>query len=58
MSHQFNQYRQLLSQSFDHAVAYLESLPERPVDKHVTSDTLRKSIGGKLPQAPSCLIPC
>ena len=54
MSHQFNQYRQLLNQSFDHAVAYLESLPERPVDKHVTSDTLRQSIGGELPLTSSC----
>ncbi|WP_052260553.1 pyridoxal phosphate-dependent decarboxylase family protein [Photobacterium gaetbulicola] len=54
MSHQFNQYRQLLNQSFDHAVAYLESLAERPVDKHVTSDTLRQAIGGELPLASSC----
>lgn len=53
MSHQFNQYRQLLNQSLGHAVDYLESLPERPVDKHVTSDVLRQAIGGDLPMSPS-----
>ncbi|MGF1873966.1 pyridoxal-dependent decarboxylase [Photobacterium frigidiphilum] len=51
MSHKFNQYRQLLNSSLDHAVDYLESLPERPIDKQSSSESLRKAIGGTLPMA-------
>ncbi len=53
MSHQFNQYSKLLNRSLSHAVDYLESLPERPIDKQVTSQSLRRKIGGSLPQKPS-----
>ncbi|MGF1703600.1 pyridoxal-dependent decarboxylase [Photobacterium makurazakiensis] len=53
MSHQFNQYRQLLNQSFDHTVSYLESLPDRPVDKLAISESLRQAIGGALPLSSS-----
>ena len=53
MSHRFHEYRSPLAQSFEHAVEYLESLNERPVDKCVTSQELRKAIGGALPTTPT-----
>ncbi|KLV06918.1 amino acid decarboxylase [Photobacterium aquae] len=53
MSHQFTQYRELLNSSMGHAVDYLESLPERPIDKQIGSDELRSRLGGPLPQTPS-----
>ncbi len=53
MSNRFHEYRSPLTQSFEHAVEYLESLNERPVDKCVTSQELRKAIGGALPTTPT-----
>ncbi|MCW8328911.1 pyridoxal-dependent decarboxylase [Photobacterium sp. SDRW27] len=53
MSHQFNQYSKLLNRSLSHAVDYLGALPERPIDKQVSSQSLRQVVGGSLPQQPS-----
>ncbi|WP_051252652.1 pyridoxal phosphate-dependent decarboxylase family protein [Ferrimonas kyonanensis] len=53
MSHKFSHYRPLLNQSLTHAAAYLESLPDRPVDTQISADALRLRIGGNLPQQPS-----
>ncbi|MFM2667467.1 aminotransferase class V-fold PLP-dependent enzyme [Vibrio mediterranei] len=49
MSHRFTQYRSPLSQSFEHAITYLESLNDRPVDKCASSNELREALGGSLP---------
>ncbi|SDJ28423.1 Glutamate or tyrosine decarboxylase [Ferrimonas sediminum] len=53
MSHKFTQYRPLLNQSLTHAVEYLESLPDRPVDNLISAESLRQSIGGSLPMQAS-----
>ncbi|MBW3163224.1 pyridoxal phosphate-dependent decarboxylase family protein [Ferrimonas balearica] len=53
MTHSFDQYRALLNRSLAHATDYLESLPERPIDTPVSSDTLRTLLGGPLPQGHS-----
>lgn len=49
MTHQFNKYQSPLLQSFKHSVAYIESLPERKIDKTPTSQQLRNAIAGPLP---------
>ncbi|PHX04317.1 pyridoxal phosphate-dependent decarboxylase family protein [Vibrio splendidus] len=53
MSHRFNEYRLPLESSLKHAVSYLESLADRPVDKGTTSQALREAIGGDLPLRPT-----
>ncbi|WP_064609552.1 pyridoxal phosphate-dependent decarboxylase family protein [Photobacterium sp. J15] len=50
MTHKFNQYSELLNCSLSRAVDYLESLPERPIDQKISSESLRELIGGELPQ--------
>ena len=41
MSHRFNEYSLPLESSLKHAVSYLESLSDRPVDKGTLSDILK-----------------
>lgn len=53
MTHRFNEYRLPLESSLKHAVSYLESLDDRPVDKGATSQSLREAIGGSLPIKPT-----
>lgn len=53
MSHQFNQYKSPLQQSFKHAVSYIESLPDRKIDHAPTSQELRQTLAGPLPLHPS-----
>lgn len=53
MAHRFNEYRLPLEHSLKHAVTYLESLNDRPVDMGATSQELRTAIGGNLPLLPT-----
>jgi glutamate/tyrosine decarboxylase-like PLP-dependent enzyme len=41
-----------LGEAFEQAVAYLESLPERPVGSRADLDELRAALGGPLPEEP------
>ncbi len=41
-----------LSEAFERAVAYLEGLPERPVDSRADLAELRAALGGPLPEEP------
>ncbi|GAL03908.1 aromatic-L-amino-acid decarboxylase [Photobacterium aphoticum] len=49
MGHAFNQYQSALQRSCEHAVSYIESLPERKIDQVATSEQLRHALGGPLP---------
>ncbi|GHA63542.1 pyridoxal phosphate-dependent decarboxylase family protein [Photobacterium aphoticum] len=49
MGHAFNQYQSPLQRSCEHAVSYIESLPERKIDQVATSEQLRYALGGPLP---------
>jgi glutamate/tyrosine decarboxylase-like PLP-dependent enzyme len=41
-----------LAEAFDHALGYLEGLPDRPIIPPATLAELRKTLGGPLPQRP------
>ena len=41
-----------LGKAFDHAMAYLEGLPERPMSARVSATGLRTALGGPLPKEP------
>jgi glutamate/tyrosine decarboxylase-like PLP-dependent enzyme len=42
-----------LGEAFDHAVAYLSDLAQRPVAASASTERLRATLGGPLPQGPS-----
>src|ERR671930_373425 len=39
-----------LGEAFEHALAYLEGLPTRPVTGHASLAELRRALGGPLPE--------
>ena len=41
-----------LGEAFDHALAYLEGLPERPLASRASLAELREALGGPLPEQP------
>jgi glutamate/tyrosine decarboxylase-like PLP-dependent enzyme len=45
-------WRRPLGEAFDHALAYLEGLPARPVTSRASLEELRRALGGPLPQRP------
>ena len=45
-------WKQPLSEAFDHALAYLQGLPERPVTSRATVAEMRAALGGSLPERP------
>jgi glutamate/tyrosine decarboxylase-like PLP-dependent enzyme len=45
-------WKRPLGEAFDHALAYLEGLPERPVTSRASLAEMRAALGGPLPERP------
>jgi glutamate/tyrosine decarboxylase-like PLP-dependent enzyme len=45
-------WKRPLGEAFDHALAYLEGLPERPVTSRTSLAEMRAALGGPLPERP------